>query len=1675
MISQRRRFSALAALEKLTGETSPQESSQFAPASLNRPTKSNIHALVIGINQYLHHTRLRGAVNDANIFKSYLLNDLIVPEIQITTLFDAQATRAGIIHAFQNFATDPKIKPNDPIVIYYAGHGAEIQPPPNRRAAHGSLIQCLVPQDAGNKDLSTPGIPPIPDFTINSLLKRIANAKGNNISVIFDSCHSASITRTGRGRGSRAVPWLCFPSLPDNIDSELAIDESTCRLRDPEDDITIQGMQSHVLLAACSSKGLAYEDLDTLPHHGYFTTALLKILRSVGSTRLTYKSCIQRLPKIEASCPQDPVCEGINIDRMFFNAMVAGPDNSFILLEEKDTAIYLQAGSAHGITPGCLFAIHADLVLDHANPSLGTMVVDQVTPFQSLLKPLDKALSSAIPNPAYGRQIGTGNEHALDIYISPEFEKVAPPDSRWKIAFSGGENNVVLRLVERELAALIIDVDANESATFTFPRLEPAVKNGLSTLRRTVPVHFQSVYRVISAAARFIWHLERFPQPRPFQKSVKMEFYKLKESGRDEETGSPVLDIDGSNLNFGGFASVEINSKDRYAFRILNTSSRDLYAYLFYFSLTTLAISPRFLQVVGKGQVDPSLPKGGNLTLGYGPGGVQPFQFNLGPGDLFDVGVYKLFLSTSPIDLSSVEQGIPFGIEPRRLVRENEAKHKFGALEVGIWDAITMELKLSRPVKVQNSGGELEILSVMSPLGVPEAGAPGGISLLTGLNPEQHTLVSRAFAVSDDYKFLTKYDMRVESGGIQFPTPGITVISSLPSRRPDAQANFYNLCTKLHNSDDIIPSFEEHSKAGVITRSNSVKPPLHALIIGINKYKSYVHLAAAVPDALSFQQYLTDELLVPKAQIRTILDDEAKRGDIIGAFQDLANEDNGIKHGEAIVIYYAGYGSEVQPPPDQTLNNSLVQCIIPQDVSLTDGILPIPEFTIGALVYKIAREKGNNITLIFDCGYSTSGSSDKAPPGARSIDKRLLPPLPAFSDYSIIQGSLSGSDIVDPFSLGWFLQGMDTNAMDAYVFIAACGPQETALEDPNAGRGHFSMALLYLLKSVEVDSLTYKDLIRRIPALKTNQSQNPVCEGRHIVRMLFNGQVQGARTNFIVIEPKQGRFYLQAGLVQGITPGSTYAIHPGDGFGPFEQTIGTIEVDRVDPFTARVKDDSGLHALCYGRQVGYGPEQALDVYVSETFVKSAEPSDIWPRAFSVGEGDLVLRPASPELAQVVLSIGKKNETTFTLTNPISVKHCIQTLPPPGRPPIPPSAPDVIPILRTLAKWNWYLRHVPTPRPFQAFIDMEFYKLQPTEDPTDQGGSILRPEGENLAVGGEANVVASPVDLYGVRVLNRSSVDLYVYLYEFSLTSLAIKHKTFCGTGPSAQGLLLPQSRFVTFGYGSDEQIPFTFSLGEDQYANATILKLFVSTHPADFDGIEQESPFEMNGTLPDNGAKGLFGRETIWDAVDMSIVYRRMRERDEIIIEPFSGLIIGPAPGSAINPVSDVDPWANWAPQHGITLSTSDTAPIPSNGGLFTGRSSRPLQVQPRTTGVTSRLWFRTPALTRELLSSVQCMRLRTSGYEIRLSETTSNATGAYFTISVIGSNGFRKHSENKREMTYHSHSTPADTEWVDGTAFEESHELWRDLEVGDCFEVSVCAQGDGWIYEASMGNLIFW
>jgi hypothetical protein len=276
---------------------------------------THVFALVIGINDYLEHPQLKGAVSDADAFSTYLSSNLMVSGDRIVNLRNSQATRAEIIKAFESLRNNPRINRNDPIVIYYAGHGSRILAPKGWEAGD-TTIEALVPYDAGAGPPRRMPVYPIPDRTVSALLNKLAEAKGDNIvrrifkttrdstsvlmlfmrkTVIFDCCHSASGTREDGnvpGRVARVADMQNLPRLPQYLDSEILQD-------DRRGSILAKGfshreMRSHVLLAACGSDQLAYETNG----HGDYTNALLTVLRTSGTEKLTYKGCAQRIPSI---------------------------------------------------------------------------------------------------------------------------------------------------------------------------------------------------------------------------------------------------------------------------------------------------------------------------------------------------------------------------------------------------------------------------------------------------------------------------------------------------------------------------------------------------------------------------------------------------------------------------------------------------------------------------------------------------------------------------------------------------------------------------------------------------------------------------------------------------------------------------------------------------------------------------------------------------------------------------------------------------------------------------------------------------------------------------------------------------------------------------------------------------------------------------------------------------------------------------------------------------------------------------------------------------------------------------------------------------------------------------------------------------------------------------------
>ncbi|CAE6451151.1 unnamed protein product, partial [Rhizoctonia solani] len=402
------------------------EHARFTRTTENTTNQTHIptlHALLIGIDSYKNFAKLSGAVRDVQSVCDFLRCDLAVPESHITMLTNDQATRSGIINAIKWLSRDTTINRFDPIVIFYAGHGCEVDSP---LSDYKEKAQCLAPWDLGHPGADGKSIPPIPDYTLSALLNELAVAKGNNITVIFDSCHSASSTRGVRGMSTKAEPQSCvqvstnnqpltsitggassfncrarslnladFPPLTYETDKEIirrvqrrrrwrviivsvrshlffmrlntmserrptGIRVPAQRLFNKDIPELLGFSRSHVLLAACGHAEQSYECTEC--DCGFFTAALLQVLRSSRIQKLKYKWCFEAFPKLLTPSPQNPVYEGDTASRVFFtvSALTIPVHPDSYTMRKLSQGYLMRLGDAQGVFPGSQYGIYED-------------------------------------------------------------------------------------------------------------------------------------------------------------------------------------------------------------------------------------------------------------------------------------------------------------------------------------------------------------------------------------------------------------------------------------------------------------------------------------------------------------------------------------------------------------------------------------------------------------------------------------------------------------------------------------------------------------------------------------------------------------------------------------------------------------------------------------------------------------------------------------------------------------------------------------------------------------------------------------------------------------------------------------------------------------------------------------------------------------------------------------------------------------------------------------------------------------------------------------------------------------------------------------------------------------------------------------------------------------------
>ncbi|MEB3218487.1 MAG: caspase family protein [Nostocales cyanobacterium 94392] len=187
------------------GEYSAQVLAQNTPRKL---------ALLVGINAYPQSVAsLKGCVNDTFLQRELLIHRFGFNPKDILTLTNAQATRKGILTAFEEHLIK-QAKPGDVVFFHYSGHGSRISDKPNcdeiaLKLSNICANSSLVPIDGRNSSI-------VGDIMGHTLFLLMSALQTEKVAVVLDSCYSG-----GGKRGNLIVRSYNGLDLPEPSQEEL--------------------------------------------------------------------------------------------------------------------------------------------------------------------------------------------------------------------------------------------------------------------------------------------------------------------------------------------------------------------------------------------------------------------------------------------------------------------------------------------------------------------------------------------------------------------------------------------------------------------------------------------------------------------------------------------------------------------------------------------------------------------------------------------------------------------------------------------------------------------------------------------------------------------------------------------------------------------------------------------------------------------------------------------------------------------------------------------------------------------------------------------------------------------------------------------------------------------------------------------------------------------------------------------------------------------------------------------------------------------------------------------------------------------------------------------------------------------------------------------------------------
>jgi len=267
-------------------------------------------ALIVGVEKYRDPLvpPTPGCEADARSMEKFISSVYRITEVKV--LINQEATAANIEHWFRSWLIAGS-RPGDRVFFFYAGHGSQIADNNGDESKDDGKDETLAPYDVNPKT----GANMIRDDLFDEMIARLS---GRRAVLVFDSCHSGSITRGvpklkefASGGGARYLPT---PEQFAELESTRSLDEGYIVKRKSggsrdlvaEDEFIepnrFSAMTGTVIISAAGDREQAYPLMVNGVYRGALSFLLIESLQS-GQPKLSElaASLRQRMKQLQTA------------------------------------------------------------------------------------------------------------------------------------------------------------------------------------------------------------------------------------------------------------------------------------------------------------------------------------------------------------------------------------------------------------------------------------------------------------------------------------------------------------------------------------------------------------------------------------------------------------------------------------------------------------------------------------------------------------------------------------------------------------------------------------------------------------------------------------------------------------------------------------------------------------------------------------------------------------------------------------------------------------------------------------------------------------------------------------------------------------------------------------------------------------------------------------------------------------------------------------------------------------------------------------------------------------------------------------------------------------------------------------------------------------------------------